>query len=71
MLNEKYLRMTALVWEDILEKSRGKHHNDTKYTGATVPAIIMSSAKKLNNQEEGGDIEVDHMYMFPDIVLED
>ena len=60
MLNEKYLKMTSLVWQDVMEKTKGKEYNGYPYTGATVPHIIISTAKTLNTQE-GENVEVDNM----------
>lgn len=58
VLNEKYVKMTSIVFQDIYEKMKGKTQGTITVKGQTLPYIIDQSKSSI----KGGDIRIERMY---------
>lgn len=59
-LNEKYVRMTSIVFQDIYDKMKGKNYGGTTFNGYNLPRIIDQAKIAIN---EGQGVKVDQMYL--------
>jgi hypothetical protein len=48
-LNEKYVKMTSIVFQDIYEKMRGKHYGGVTLNGANLPRVLEQAKATINN----------------------
>ena len=60
-LNEKYVRMTSVVFQDIYEKMKGKKYNDVTFNGENLPRIMEQATQTIN---DGKGVKMDEMYLM-------
>jgi hypothetical protein len=48
-LNEKYVRMTSIVFQDIYEKMKGKKYGGVTFNGDNLPKILEQAKVTINN----------------------
>lgn len=64
-LNEKYVRMTSVVFQDIYEKMKGKQYSGVTFNGENLSRVMQQAATTINN---GQGVKVDEMYLSPHVV---
>lgn len=57
-LNEKYVRMTSIVFQDIYEKMKGKKYGGITFRGDNISKILEQAQVTINN---GQGVKVDQM----------
>lgn len=57
-LNEKYVRMTSIVFQDIYDKMKGKNYGGVIFNGYNLPRIIDQAKIAIN---EGQGVKIDQM----------
>jgi hypothetical protein len=57
VLNEKYVKMTSVVFKDVYEKMKGKEYDNIAFKGKNIGSILEQSRERINK----GNVKVDQM----------
>lgn len=57
VLNEKYVKMSSVVFKDIHEKMKGKEYEGIAFKGKNLPSILEQSKERINT----GSVKMDQM----------
>lgn len=58
VLNEKYVKMSSVVFKDIYDKMKGKEYDNIAFKGKNIKSILEQSRERIN---KGGNVKVDQM----------